>query len=208
MKDVEIARRRNKSEATKKKILEAARELFSINGYNGVSVDDIVIKANVSKGSFYVHFDSKNSIIAFFISEYIKTVDPDYQRHLDSLPKDMKSYDVMLSLIEKIVDTLENVIGLQGMKTVYSLQLSDEVDMEIVKGYGRELYRIFASVLQRGADRGEFYLELPIEETTIHFVMSIRGLCYEWCIRPEFDFKNQALKHFRLLMSGIQNELK
>jgi hypothetical protein len=42
------------------------------------------------------------------------------------------------------------------------------------------------------------------DELSQHFVMTFRGLCYEWCIRyPEFDLKEQVLKHFKLLLDGI-----
>lgn len=76
--------------------------------------------------------------------------------------------------------------------------------MDAVKGYGRKLYGLFQKMLERGIRRHEFMSNLPPEVLTRHFVMSIRGLTYEWCIRyPEFDFKQEASAHIRLMLEGI-----
>jgi hypothetical protein len=69
------------------------------------------------------------------------------------------------------------------MRIVYKVQLTGAVNTENIKGYNRELYKMFTDVLRLGIDRGEFYTELPLDTLTKHFVMAIRGLSYEWCIR-------------------------
>ncbi|MCX7828738.1 MAG: TetR/AcrR family transcriptional regulator [Thermanaerothrix sp.] len=40
-------------------ILDSARRIFALRGYEGASVDAIVRSANVSKGAFYWHFQGK-----------------------------------------------------------------------------------------------------------------------------------------------------
>lgn len=206
LKDVEIVQPLSKSEATKKKIYETTRMLFSENNYDDVSVDDIVRAAGVSKGLFYVYFESKNSLIASIIDEYVGAIDPDYQKHLDFLPGDMNSREVMLSFVSKIVDTLTNKIGIQGMRTVYRLQLTDAIDMQNVKGYGRGLYTMFENILKVGIEKGEFSTDIPFEELVRHFVMAIRGISYEWCIRYP-DFEKHAFTHFTMLLNGIKNSI-
>lgn len=51
-----------RGDSTREKILKAAVALFHEFGYNGTSVQDIVVKANVPKGSFYNHFKSKEEL--------------------------------------------------------------------------------------------------------------------------------------------------
>lgn len=62
----------------------------------------------------------------------------------------------------------------------------------------------------RGSARAR-YPAWRIQDRTIHgsrdppFIMAIRGLTYEWCIRyPDFDFKKEAQAHFWLLLDGIR----
>ncbi|MCG4580265.1 TetR/AcrR family transcriptional regulator [Clostridium cochlearium] len=52
---------------TKKLIFKAAIKIFSQNGYNGTTMDDIAKEANVAKGTLYYHFKSKEEIFKFII---------------------------------------------------------------------------------------------------------------------------------------------
>ncbi len=48
---------------TKKKIVLTAIELFNKNGYNSVRLEDIAIKAEMSKGNLHYHFPTKREIL-------------------------------------------------------------------------------------------------------------------------------------------------
>lgn len=194
-----------KGEKTKQKLLETAEELFSRFDFNNVTVDTIVEAAGVSKGTFYIYFESKDSLIATLLSDYVNSVDADYKAHLDTLPSGITATDMLLSLIAKIADVLTDTIGYYRMSIVYKIQLTGFFNMDTVKGYNRKLYQIFSDVLTQGLERGEFNTKLPIDTLTKHFVMALRGISYEWCIRyPDFELKEQALAHFRILLNGIR----
>lgn len=51
------------AEATKKKILDVGIQLINEYGYDNVTIDDIVERAGVSKGTFYHHFRHKDYLI-------------------------------------------------------------------------------------------------------------------------------------------------
>ncbi len=50
-------------EERKEQILEAAFQLFSIKGYNHTSVNEIAIKAKLSKGLLYNYFEGKEKLL-------------------------------------------------------------------------------------------------------------------------------------------------
>ncbi|NLA87049.1 MAG: TetR/AcrR family transcriptional regulator [Clostridiales bacterium] len=194
-----------KGEKTKQRLFETAARLFDQYDFDDVSVDAIVEAAGVAKGTFYIYFESKDALIATLLSDYVNSVDADYKAHIDSLPPGMTTGDMLLSLIAKIADVLKDTIGYHRMRIVYKVQLTGVINMDAVKGYNRKLYQMFADVLGRGIERGEFNANIPLETITKHFVMAIRGLSYEWCIRyPDFDLKEEALAHFRILLNGIR----
>lgn len=58
-----MGRREDKREATRQEILNAAAELFRTKGFDATSVDDIVLAANLAKGTFYYHFQKKDDLI-------------------------------------------------------------------------------------------------------------------------------------------------
>ena len=51
-----------RAEETRSHILDAAGELFSERGYDATSVAGICARAGVTKGAFYHHFESKQSV--------------------------------------------------------------------------------------------------------------------------------------------------
>ena len=62
---------------TKKRILEAALELFAQSGYLGTSMSDIAKKLGITKGALYKHYTSKQEILDSIVERMNKT---DYER--------------------------------------------------------------------------------------------------------------------------------
>ncbi|RJP55914.1 MAG: TetR/AcrR family transcriptional regulator [Candidatus Auribacter fodinae] len=56
-------------EHRKSDLLNAARELFFVQGYEKTSVSDIIQKVGVAKGSFYYYFTSKEEILDTLIDD-------------------------------------------------------------------------------------------------------------------------------------------
>lgn len=61
-----------RAEATRRKILDSAVELFSDLGYGETGLADILLRAGVSKGAFYYHFDSKEAVATAIIEDYCR----------------------------------------------------------------------------------------------------------------------------------------
>nr|WP_107990581.1 TetR/AcrR family transcriptional regulator [Breoghania corrubedonensis] len=53
--------------AKRRQILEGARAVFRAKGFDGASMEVIAKKANVSKGTLYVYFDSKEALFEALI---------------------------------------------------------------------------------------------------------------------------------------------
>jgi AcrR family transcriptional regulator len=52
----------DRTRETRDKLLRVAREVFEDDGFDGASVSRIVDEANVSRGTFYLYFESKEDI--------------------------------------------------------------------------------------------------------------------------------------------------
>lgn len=206
MKLDKMNRRKINAAETKKLIYQTANQLFREHGFENVSVDAIVEAAGVSKGAFYVHFESKDSLIASLIIDYVNEVDMDYKSYIESFGVETPASEILIMLIGKIADILIQKIGREHMKAIYKAQITKTINTDSVMGYGRELYVMFSQIISRGIQREEFIKEIPVDTIAKHYVMAIRGLSYEWCIRNnDFDLKEQALQHFKILLNGIKN---
>lgn len=63
------ARREREKEERRQSILRAAREVFFENGFHRATVDKVAERAEVSKGTVYLYFESKETILAHLILE-------------------------------------------------------------------------------------------------------------------------------------------
>ncbi len=197
-------RRKERAVQTRERLYASADRLFLQHGVDAVSVDAIVEDAGVSKGAFYVHFQSKDELASALIGDYVSKIDMDYQSYLDRLPPGHSAVDTLLGLVGEIFDVIENRVGCERIKVLYRAQIVHPGDAQKASGYSRALYAMLGDVLERGMRSGEFKQQQPAEELARHMMLAMRGLTYEWCIRyPDFPLKEQAVAHFRMLLEGI-----
>lgn len=193
--------RKAKSLITRKKIYDSAYKLFKEHGFDNVSVDSIVKAAEVSKGAFYVHFDSKSDLIVALSINYVDSIDMDYQIYFKSLRFNIEASEMLILFVGKIADT----IGYDLMRCLYEAQITRKVKIDASLSYNRDLYKTLNEIISIGVKRGELESGIPIETIVEQCIISIRGLTYEWCIRyPDFDLKNQVIKHIKILLTGIK----
>jgi AcrR family transcriptional regulator len=62
-------RGRSDGEETKKRIVLKATQLFVQKGYAAVTMNEVCVASNVSKGSLYHHFPSKDELFLFVVEE-------------------------------------------------------------------------------------------------------------------------------------------
>ena len=74
-----ISRSRRRRNATRQKLLDAARAVFAERGLDLARIDEITERADVGKGTFYNHFGSKKKIIhetmRWVLSELVEAVE-------------------------------------------------------------------------------------------------------------------------------------
>jgi len=64
------ASRREREKAQRRDdILRAARDVFFTRGFHAATVDDVAVEAEVSKGTVYLYFDTKETILAHLLLE-------------------------------------------------------------------------------------------------------------------------------------------
>ena len=60
-----------KGEQTREHILATAESIILQRGYSGTSIEEIISKANITKGGFFYHFDGKNDLAKNLILRYL-----------------------------------------------------------------------------------------------------------------------------------------
>jgi AcrR family transcriptional regulator len=197
--------KKEKAIETKNKIYEAAKELFKQYDYESVSVDSIVEVAGVSKGTFYVHFESKDALVILLMNDYVNLADLNYKSFLTSLSDQKSVFNVLVLLAEKISSFLTEEIGYENMRVLYKAHLTKTINTIPAMSYNREIYKLFIEVLEKGVRQGELREDIAVASLAKHLILAIRGITFEWCIRyPDFDLKEQVLDHFKILLYGLR----
>ncbi len=60
---------------TRRAFVDAARELFAEKGYGGVTIGEIVVRAGMTKGALYHHFEDKRSLLRAVVEEIEEELD-------------------------------------------------------------------------------------------------------------------------------------
>ncbi|MBS3782853.1 MAG: helix-turn-helix transcriptional regulator [Anaerolineae bacterium] len=63
------ARREREKEERRRSLIQAARETFFENGFHHATVDSVAERAEVSKGTVYLYFESKEALLAHLLLE-------------------------------------------------------------------------------------------------------------------------------------------
>jgi AcrR family transcriptional regulator len=81
----------------KREILEAATEVFSAKGYRVASVNDILERAGIARGTFYHYFNSKKDafleLIEFYFSEFETVLEQCHDALISSLDGGKNVFD-------------------------------------------------------------------------------------------------------------------
>ncbi len=79
-------------------ILNAAKEMFAINGYHDTSISDIIKRADIARGTFYLYFKDKREIFDALFDQLLQkineslmrvTIAPDQKPPLDQIAENL-----------------------------------------------------------------------------------------------------------------------
>lgn len=101
--DINRARSTPKASETRRRIYEAALEMFREKGFEQTTMRDIARQAGVALGAAYYYFDSKDAIVLAF---YQEMQDRGHQPTLDAMAKERKLHDRILVVLEKRFELL------------------------------------------------------------------------------------------------------
>ena len=133
----------------------AALELFVERGFSATRLDDVAKRAGVSKGTLYLYFDSKEDLFKAVVREGIVS------RIAEAEARIRDYTGTTPELMRELVHDWWNQIGSTKLAGISKLMMSEAGNFpELAKFYHAEVMQrgtgLFASVIQRGIDGGEF----------------------------------------------------
>ena len=196
-----IGIREKKSAETKERIYKSAELLFREHGLNNVSLNSIISHAGVSKGSFYSHYDSKDSLEADFIADTIGFMDSSYEAVISNK---VPATVIFSSLLEKISQNITEFLGYTLVKTSCIIQIRKSMNHDMLLKFNQGLYGAVYKIINNGIEQGEFITCDAAQTIANDIVMTIRGFVFEWVVRyPDMDLNACLQKHFKTYLEGL-----
>jgi AcrR family transcriptional regulator len=195
--------RKEQAQITKQNLFETAIQLINENGYDNTTVSQICKKSGVSKGTFYVHYESKEDIVreSYYsgMGNYVKR---SFEKYLTNNPS--------ASLKERITRflTLEfeftNYIGYELTCLSYITNLSS-----CIPGPCKHLERrVFSTqlkeLLEEVVKKKLLVDYLSVEEAFLYLETSVRGVMASWCFaNAKFNIEEVGKKYVMQLVNSI-----
>jgi AcrR family transcriptional regulator len=158
-------RRKKEKENRKNSILKAARKLFFERGFKSVTVDLIAAKAEVSKGSIYLYFDSKEEIY----TQILISANIERHKEIENFARqEGTASELLLKYARVYVDFfLENNelfrILMTFMLHAENMNLTEEQNTQLIHTTNENI-RTISEILQKGVDKGEFSDRIDIRQ--------------------------------------------
>lgn len=157
---------------TKQSIINAGIRLFALNPYAEVSVDSIVNEANISKGSFYYYFKSKEefykSLLDYAFDNLMSTYKKEAQDKTDK-------NELLLSFVKSVFYSFEKdknlffIIQKELIKIVTG-EKSDFLD------YQQKIFALLKDLLQKKEDILPYIIMGIIRSSIIYQIKTNRDI--------------------------------
>jgi hypothetical protein len=190
----------------KRKIVEAATYLFSVNGYHKVSINEIAKLSKRAKGTIYYHFESKESIFVDVVTSEIERVKKSLLVIISdpSLPADVKLKRFLLYRMHLLneANSFKEALRNNFFKEFEQLRI-------VRRDFDHWMSEQYISILKYGSDE-DVFIKLSNPKTFVDlYVLMQKGLEKPFFLEQKYDeYIFQYKEILTLLVNGVKNHDK
>lgn len=180
--------------STKDFIRETAMDLFREKGYENVTLMDICRACNITKRTFYYHFESKNDVLSGIIDYWgIKA-----ERLMSAMVSEERSVDILWKLMRVYCEHSQKY-GPNIMKQVYISMLENGKDVRFP--YKMYLYNLAVELLRKAQEAGEIKNPSNPDETVFILYHAFRSISISWAAENgPYDLVEEYKKSFDIIV--------
>lgn len=142
-----------RSDATKKRLFDSAMELIGERGFTDASVDDIVERAGVAKGTVYYHFAGKAELVEALIADRLRPLITSFQQAAQRHAGDPQA--AIEALVRAELEFLSEQSSFSKL-LITEMWREDRVWRETLVLLRRELMTVIREVIAEGVRTGAF----------------------------------------------------
>lgn len=158
-------------------IVHASWELFRTQGFRHTTVDQIIDRAGIAKGTFYHHFHSKSMLLGTLSDVF----DEKYRELEGNLDPDLSIVQQIKSLNVAMFTFIQDTVPVDLLRALLASQLSPRGDRSLVN-QDRYYFAIHRTLVARGQEAGELTTDLSVHDIVRLYAMAERSMLYDWCL--------------------------
>lgn len=196
--------KQTRSLKTRDQILRAAEDAFAQDGYNATGVAQICQRAGVSKGAFYYHFDSKQTVFLALLENWMTELTAALEKlahDARTIPEKIRRMAEMMAVIFQS-DRAQILMFLE----FWSQASRDSTVWEAVIDPYRQYTAFVTELVQQGIEEGSLTTVEP--EAGAQVLVSLAsGLLLQGLLDPQgADWGQKANQSIEILLKGLQRK--
>jgi AcrR family transcriptional regulator len=190
------SRRARKKERTRREIYAAAMELFLGRGFDAVTIDDICRAADVARGTFFLHFPTKDALLTEYGTEVTAELAERLREHRGGAASALR---LALDFLAERATRHAPLVGLMVREAMTRPPLLANTAEQ-----GRDLVQLLAGVVSGGQRAGELRRRTDPALAAAVIVASYLGIVGEWARREEkFDLREAVEQALDIVLGGL-----
>ncbi len=171
-----------RGEGTRAQIINAAIRDFAQYGYDGTGVAEICKSAGISKGAFYHHFESKETLYLELLNEWLRSIDDELRSIRARSSSTLEALVEMTRVFRSIFDSsrVKVAVFLDFLTKAAREPGLREAALEPYRRY----QRYFTEMIAQGAREGSIRDADP-QQTAQLLVSTAVGLVLQGVLDPE-----------------------
>ncbi len=197
--------RPNVSEQRKLEILQAAARVFTVQGLGSARMEDVAAAAGVSKGTVYLYYPSKDSLIEALLHQLFMPL----EHALDALMADTSAAVQRLQRYgEALLQTFDDARPLQPLVLeLFALAPRQTFASALLTGYFERYRAGVTAILQAGAQSGELSLTAfagQAQTAALSFISTLEGLLLLFLLNPALiNLRGEGVAVLRAWVSQV-----
>lgn len=167
--------------ASREKVIQAAIELFNVQGYSGTSVRDIARKAECNVALISYYFGNKQGLleelITSFLEGYVKVIEKQVNRAKN---KEDFAYDCLLQAIWNLLIYQQKHAHLARF-VHREITLDTMLVRELMTTYLTKEKHLIVTMFEIGRENGELRYEI-----NDYFILQLRGMLIMPFLHPQY----------------------
>jgi len=180
--------RREKTQATRSRIIEASFELFQAYGMETVTVQDICAKAEVSNGTFYHNFESKDNLQLLYRCECErKVVERLKNQNAGGATEKLRAFVRAVCEINKggSGGAADSAAVQESLRIYVISRMKGNIPEEFYRNRYDHTWGVYLHELFReGVVTGEFRADMDAGDMAALFLNSLLGYCIQYQMLP------------------------